>query len=59
MAIYLWYSDLLALGYKLAADFCQHFDSRHGNGFNGPSRMKIEEMARFVDKLEEMHESRQ
>ena len=32
-------------------------DSRHGNGLNGLSRMKIEAMARFVDKLEEMHES--
>jgi len=59
LAIYLWHSDSPALGYKLAADYCQHFDSRHGNGLNGPSRMKIEEMARFVDKLEEIQEIRQ
>ena len=53
LAICLWYSDSPAHGYKLAADYCQHYDSRHGNGLNGPSRKKIEEMARFVNKLEE------
>ena len=33
-------------GYKLAADFCQHYDSRYGNCLSGPSRTKILEMAR-------------
>jgi hypothetical protein len=56
LAICLWYSGSPAHGYKLAADYCQHYDSRHGNGLNGPSRTKIEEMARFVNKLEEMQE---
>ena len=51
-------SDSPAHGYKLAADYCQHYDSRHGNGLNGPSRTKIEEMARFVYKLEEMQQTR-
>jgi hypothetical protein len=32
--------------------------SRHGDGVNGPSRTKIEEMARFVYKLEKMQEAR-
>ncbi|MGA2177438.1 MAG: hypothetical protein ABSH38_20895 [Verrucomicrobiota bacterium] len=54
LAICLWYSDSPALGYKLAADYCQHFDSHYGNGLNGPSRTKIEEMARFIIKLEAM-----
>jgi hypothetical protein len=58
LAICVWYSDSPAHGYKLAADYCQHYDSRHGNGLNGPSRTKIEEMARFVNKLEEMQERR-
>ncbi len=58
LAICLWYSGSPAHGYKLAADYCQHYDSRHGNGLNGPSRTKIEEMARFVNKLEEMQEKR-
>ncbi len=58
LAICLWYADSAALGYKLAADYCRHYDSRHGNGLNGPSRLKIEEMARFVKELEETQESR-
>jgi hypothetical protein len=32
--------------------------SRHGDGLNGPSRTKIEEMARYVNKLEKMQETR-
>jgi len=59
LAIYLWYSDSPAHGYKLAADYCQHYDSHCGNGLNGPSRTKIEEMARFVKELEEMQGNRQ
>jgi hypothetical protein len=39
-------------GYKLAADFCQHYDSRHGNSLNGPSRTKIMEIVRFMFTLE-------
>jgi hypothetical protein len=26
LAICLWYADSPALGYKLAADYCQHYD---------------------------------
>jgi len=58
LAICLWYSGSPAHGYKLAADYRQHYDSRYGNGLNGPSRTKIEEMAPFVNKLEEMQEKR-
>jgi hypothetical protein len=39
-------------GYKLAADFCQHYDSRYGNGLNGPSRTKIMEIVSFMFSLE-------
>jgi len=28
LIIYLWHLDSPALGYKLAADYCQHYDSR-------------------------------
>jgi hypothetical protein len=31
LAICLWYSDSPAHGYKLAADYCQHYDSRFVN----------------------------
>jgi hypothetical protein len=58
LAICLWYSDSPAHGYKLVADYCQHYESRFGNGLNGPSRKKIEEMARFIYKLEATQEIR-
>jgi hypothetical protein len=38
LSIYLWHLDSSARGYKLAADYCQHYDPRYGNGLNGPSR---------------------
>jgi len=44
---------------QTGGDYCQHYDSRCGNGLNGPSRTKIEEMARFVYKLEEVQGNRQ
>ncbi len=43
-------------GYKLAADFCQHYDSRYGNCLNGPSRTKIMEIVRFMFTLEAIEE---
>ncbi len=38
LALYLAAAASPSDGYKLAADFCQHHDSRHGNNLNGPSR---------------------
>lgn len=52
LEICLWHSDSPAHGYKLAADYCQHYDSRYGNGLNGPSRTKIEQMARYLRTVE-------
>ncbi len=43
-------------GYKLAADFCQNYDPRHGNSLNGPSRTKIMEIVRFMFTLEALEE---
>lgn len=43
-------------GYKLAADFCQHDDSRYGNSLNGPSRTRIREIAHFMFHLEAIEE---
>jgi hypothetical protein len=54
LAIYLWYQDSPAHGYKLAADYCQNFDSRYGNGLNGSSRTKILEMVRFLRAVEKL-----
>lgn len=52
LEIYLWYPSSPTHGYKLAADYCQHFDCRFGNGLNGPSREKLKELVQFVLKVE-------
>lgn len=52
LAIYLWYPNSPTHGYKLAADYCQHYDPKFGNGLNGPSREKLKELAQFVLKVE-------
>jgi len=56
LAIYLWNLDSPTHGYKLAADYCQHCDSRYGNGLNGPSRTKIGEIVRFMFTIEALEE---
>jgi hypothetical protein len=43
-------------GYKLAADWAQNYDSRHGNGLNGPSRGKLEELMRFMFTVEALED---
>ena len=56
LAVWLWHLDSPALGYKLAADYCQHYDSRYGNALCGPSRTKIEEMVRFMFTVEALED---
>jgi hypothetical protein len=56
LAICLWHVDSLAHGYKLAADYCQHYDPRYGNGLNGPSRTKIAEIVRFMFTIEALED---
>jgi hypothetical protein len=56
LAIYLWHLDSPTHGYKLAADYCQHYDPRYGNGLNGPSRTKIEEIVRFMFTIEALED---
>ena len=56
--IYLWHHDSPSYGYKLAADYCQHHDLRYGNGLNGPSRAKLEEIVRFMFNLEAVEDDR-
>ncbi len=52
LAILLWHSHSPPHGYTLAADYCQHYDSRYGTGLNGPSREKIAAMAKFIVAVE-------
>jgi hypothetical protein len=65
LAICLWHAEAStelsrtsspSHGYKLAADYCRHFDSRYGNSLNGPSRTKILEMVRFMFTLEALED---
>jgi len=56
LAVYLWHTNSPAQGYKLAADYCQHYDPRYGNGLNGPSRTKIHEIVRFMFIVEALEE---
>ncbi len=48
LAIYLDPRADAADGYKLAADYCAHYDPKYGNGLNGPSTAKIHEIVRFM-----------
>lgn len=52
VALYLRLADSPTDGYKLAADFCQHYDSRYGNSLCGPSRTKLMEIVRFMFTVE-------
>ncbi len=45
-------------GYKLAADWAQNYDSKYGNGLNGPSAGKLEELVRFLFNVEAVEDSR-
>ncbi len=45
-------------GYKLAADWAQNYDARHGNGLNGPSRGKLQELMRFMFIVEALEDER-
>ncbi len=56
LAICLWHLDSPTHGFKLAADYCQHYDLRYGNGLNGPSRTKIEEIVRFMFTIEALED---
>ena len=48
LGLYLWHSRAPTEGYRLAAAFCEHYDPRYGNGLNGPSVDRIEEIARHI-----------
>lgn len=52
LALQLGEADSPSAGYKLAADFCQHFDPQHGNSLCGPSRTKVMEIVRFMFNIE-------
>lgn len=50
--LYLRHGNSPADSYRLAAAYCEHYNSRYGNGLNGPSAQRIEEIAGFVRVVE-------
>ena len=56
--IYLWFIDSSRDGYRLAVNYCEHYDPKYGNSLNGPSLTKLHEIVRFmfnVEGLEDDH----
>jgi len=45
-------------GYKLAADWAQHYDSKYGNGLNGTSCGKLMELLRYMNGVEAIEDYR-
>ena len=44
-------------GYELAVDWTKNFDSRYGDGLNGPSRGKLHELVRFMFSAEALEDN--
>ena len=58
LGICLWHADSPSHGYKLAADYYRHYDSRYGNSLNGPGQAKIKEIVRFMFAVEALEDDR-
>ncbi len=58
LSICLWHIDSPSHGYKLAADYCRHYDFRYGHSLNGPSRARIEDIVRFMSAVEALEVKR-
>jgi hypothetical protein len=59
LRLYLSHRDSPTEGYRLAVDYCEHYDPRYGNGLCGPSANRIEEIAGFVLAIEAHEEAEQ
>lgn len=58
LSIYLWHVQSPSNGYRLAADYCRHYDPRYGESLNGPGRTKIAEIVRFMFAVEALEDER-
>lgn len=56
LRIYLGCIDSPRDGYRLAVDFCEHYDPRYGNSLNGPSLTKLHEIVRFMFNIEALED---
>jgi hypothetical protein len=58
LALHLRLADSPSDGYRLAVAWAKNYDPRYGDGLNGPSRGKLQELVRFmfaVEALEDEH----
>lgn len=56
LRIYLWRADSPSDGYRLAVNYCEHYDPRYGNSLNGPSLTKLHEIVRFMFNIEALED---
>jgi hypothetical protein len=56
LGLYLWHHNSPSRAYRVAASYCEHYDPRYGDGLNGPSVKRIQEIADFTLAVE-THES--
>ena len=56
LRIFLGGADDPSNGYRLAANYCENYDPKYGNGLNGPSLTKINEIVRFMFNVERREE---
>ena len=56
LEVYLWRADCSSEGYRLAANYCKHYDPNYGESLNGPSHAKILEIVRFMINVEATEE---
>ncbi len=52
LGICLGFADSPSQGYRLAADYCRHYNPHYGDALSGPARTKIEDIACFVAEIE-------
>ena len=52
LGLCLWHRNSPSRAYRLAANYCEHYDPRYGNGLNGPSMKRIQEIADFTIAVE-------
>ena len=52
LRIFLGSSNVPSDGYRLAANYCENYDPKYGNGLNGPSVTKLNEIVRFMFNVE-------
>jgi hypothetical protein len=52
LEIYLDSANDVAAGYKLASDYCKHYDPRYGDTLNSGSKHKLKEIISFMFAVE-------